>query len=197
MNLQGDDPRTLIMLHGTGGTAEDFARLGAMIAPEAAVLSLAGNVDENGMARFFRRTGEGVYDMDDLARRTHELDAFLEAVLAKHGRDPAKAIGIGYSNGANILANLLFTNPARLGAYALMHPLIPFTPAPNAALAESQVLITAGAHDPICPPALTDGLIDWLQSQGSTVEQLVHRGGHELRQEEIDRLAVWIAKPEA
>ena len=44
--------------------------VGAVVAPEAAVLSVRGNVRENGMNRFFRRRAEGVYDMEDLARRT-------------------------------------------------------------------------------------------------------------------------------
>lgn len=192
-----NDPRTLVCLHGTGGSAREFARIGAMVAPQAAVLAVDGNVIEDGMARFFRRFGEGRYDMEDLARRTGELDGFLAAALADYGRDPAQTIGIGYSNGANILANLLFTNPGRLGRYALMHPLIPFEPAPNPRIAGTRVLITAGERDPICPLPMTVHLSEWLREQRADVVRATHRGGHEIQQQEIERIAGWLEQLEA
>jgi phospholipase/carboxylesterase len=74
------DPRTLLMLHCTGGDEASFAELGPTLAPGAAVLNVRGNVDEHGMSRFFRRLAEGVYDMADLAFRTRALDA-------RRGRD--------------------------------------------------------------------------------------------------------------
>ncbi len=42
-------------------------RLARQILPGAHVISPRGDVSEMGMNRYFRRTGEGVYDMDDLA----------------------------------------------------------------------------------------------------------------------------------
>lgn len=99
------DPRTLLLLHGTGDNEQSFSRLGALMAPEAAVLSVRGNARENGMNRFFRRRAEGVYDMEDLARRTTELIAFLVAAVRHYGLDRTGLIGVGYSNGANILVS--------------------------------------------------------------------------------------------
>ncbi|RWI81584.1 MAG: alpha/beta hydrolase, partial [Mesorhizobium sp.] len=65
-----------------------------------------GDVSEHGAARFFRRTGEGVYDMDDLARATAKMAGFVKGhvEVAK----PSAVFGLGYSNGANILASLVF-----------------------------------------------------------------------------------------
>jgi phospholipase/carboxylesterase len=79
------DARTLLLLHGTGDDERSFSRVGAVVAPEAAVLSVRGNVRENGMNRFFRRRAEGVYDMADLARRTTELIAFVDAAVRHYG----------------------------------------------------------------------------------------------------------------
>ena len=158
-------------------------------AADAAKLSLRGPVDENGMARFFRRRGEGVYDMDDLKRRTADLALFLAAAFHRYGRDPARSIGIGYSNGANILANLAFTQPLALGGYALMHPLIPFDPVPQPGLKGVPVLITSGARDPIAPAPMTAHLEDYFTSHGAKLTRLRHMGGHELRPEEIDAVA--------
>jgi len=179
------DRRTLLMLHGTGDDEAGFARLAPMIAPDAAVLSVRGNVSEHGMARFFRRHAEGVYDMEDLARRTAELAAFLEAAISHYRLDPDALIGVGYSNGANILASLLFTRPALIPRAVLMHPLIPFDPPAQPALAGRALLVTGGERDPIAPAAATRALADWFAGEGAEVRTLLHPGGHELRPEEL------------
>ncbi len=180
------DQPTLVLLHGTGGDETSFADLGRLIAPEAGLLSLRGDVDEFGHARFFRRKAEGVYDMDDLAVRTRKLARFLNDRLDALGIDREHAIGIGYSNGANILANLLAEEPTVLRRMVLMHPLIPFDLPDTPGIAGAQVLITAGAQDPIAPRPVTEALADRLATLGAEVTLAMHPGGHEIRSEEID-----------
>ena len=74
---------TLLMLHGTGGNELDLLPLAGMIDEEASVLSVRGNVLENGMPRFFRRLAEGVFDIEDLIFRTKELNEFLDEAADK------------------------------------------------------------------------------------------------------------------
>ncbi|MEO1200092.1 MAG: alpha/beta hydrolase [Pseudomonadota bacterium] len=181
-----EDQPMLVLLHGTGGDEVSFAELGRMIAPEAGLLSVRGDVDEMGHARFFRRRAEGVYDMDDLAYRTGKLAGFLTKTTHQLGIETDRLVGIGYSNGANILANLLMTRPDLLRRAVLMHPLIPFEPAPQPDLANADVLITAGRNDPISPLALTQRLADWFRAQGAKVNLALHDGGHQLLPQEID-----------
>jgi predicted esterase len=38
----GDDPRTLLLLHGTGGDENDLIPLGQMLAPDAGSVSILG-----------------------------------------------------------------------------------------------------------------------------------------------------------
>ena len=169
---------TLVMLHGTGGDKEGFATLAPMLHPGAGVLALDGDVFEGGARRFFRRTGEGVYDMEDLARRTARLGRFLE------DQDLGEAVGVGYSNGANILANLAITGFTGLRRLVLMHPLIPFEPEwPD--LTGLEVLITAGERDPIGPMPITEALIEGLTGAGARVDAHWHPGGHKFVQSEI------------
>ena len=69
---------TLVLLHGTGGNEEDLLFLGNELEPSASILSPRGKVLENGMSRFFRRLAEGVFDIEDLKFRTHELTDFIQ-----------------------------------------------------------------------------------------------------------------------
>src|ERR1700736_1078194 len=80
----GTTNRTLLLLHGTGGDENDLINLGREIDPGAPLLSPRGKVLENGAPRFFRRLAEGVFDLDDLRRRTDELAAFVEAASSAY-----------------------------------------------------------------------------------------------------------------
>ncbi len=172
----------VLTFHGTGGDEMQFHALAAGIWPSAHVVSPRGDVSEGGALRFFRRTGEGVYDMDDLARRTAALAGFIAAEKARTGA--AEVWGMGYSNGANILAAVSFARPDLADRLILLHPLIPFVPAP-AAMDGVRILVTAGRRDPICPPALSQRLADWYAAQGAEVDLHWHPGGHEIAASEV------------
>ncbi|SEN99688.1 phospholipase/carboxylesterase [Pseudorhodobacter antarcticus] len=187
------DAPLIFVFHGTGGDEHQFFDLAQQLYPGAGVVSPRGDVSEMGAARFFRRTGEGVYDMKDLARRTETMAAFVASHKAQHPDAPA--YGFGYSNGANILASVAMTYPGLFARIGLLHPLIPWEPAANPALSGSQVLITAGKHDPICPWPLSQRLIDWFAAQGAEVSTHIHDGGHELRQPELSALQTLLTAP--
>ena len=176
--------------HGTGGNEHQFVPLVEQILPNAAIVSPRGDVSEYGALRFFRRTGEGVYDMEDLSRRTASMSRFI----AEHRKaNPDRPVyGIGYSNGANILASVLFGNAELFDRVVLMHPLIPWTPQDNPALSDKQILVTAGERDPICPPEGTRTLIEYFEAQRAMVRSLFHGGGHEIRPEEINAIAAFL-----
>ena len=77
--VPGNSARTLLLLHGTGGNERDLIPLGHDLDPDASLLSPRGKVLANGMPRFFRRLAEGVFDLEDLKKRTHELADFVVA----------------------------------------------------------------------------------------------------------------------
>jgi phospholipase/carboxylesterase len=173
----------VFVFHGTGGDEHQFFGLIPQILPEAGIVAPRGDVSEHGANRFFRRTGEGVYDMADLAARTAKMVGFIRAHKARNPGVPV--YGLGYSNGANILASVLLTAPDLFDRAVLMHPLIPWAPDPNPALKAVQVLITAGRRDPICPLPLTEALADYFTAQGSQVALSLQDGGHEVREGEL------------
>lgn len=174
----------LFGFHGTGGDENQFFDFAARLMPQATIVSPRGDVSEGGALRFFRRRAEGLYDMEDLAVRSAALASFIAA-----HRDEAQAgavYGLGYSNGANILAAMMFEDGTLFDGAVLMHPLIPWSPEPNADLKGRDIVITAGRRDPICPPAQTEALAAYLVSQQAHVDQQWHDGGHEIRPNEID-----------
>jgi phospholipase/carboxylesterase len=171
-----------VVFHGTGGDENQFFDLASELLPGARIIAPRGDVSEGGALRYFRRTGEGVYDMDDLAMRTAQMIAFVEARRAESA--PLKVIGLGYSNGANILASVQFAAPGLFDATVLMHPLIPFAP-PKTDFSGKQVLITAGQRDPMAPAAMAQGLSDYFAGNGARTSLFWHPGGHELRPEEL------------
>ncbi|MBD0417260.1 alpha/beta hydrolase [Oryzicola mucosus] len=178
--------------HGTGGDENQLLAFARELVQEATVIAPRGDVSEFGAARFFRRTGEGVYDMDDLARATAKMAGFIRAHV--EATKPSKILGIGYSNGANILASVVFAAPDVFDAAGLMHPLIPFEPKVAGNLEGRRVLITAGRRDPICPPDLTSRLEAHLQALGADVTLEWHEGGHEVRPAEIEAAKTFFAQ---
>ncbi|WP_112310476.1 alpha/beta hydrolase [Pseudogemmobacter bohemicus] len=180
------DHPVLLALHGTGGDEHQFVGLARSMVPGAGIVSPRGDVSEGGANRFFRRTGEGVYDMDDLFARTTKLLQFAEQIRADYPGRPLFAFG--YSNGANILAAMLFRQPRLFDRAALLHPLIPWTPEPQPDLRGLPVLISAGRTDPICPLSASLALIDWFTGQAAAVETVISPGGHQIGQSEITSL---------
>jgi phospholipase/carboxylesterase len=175
----------LFVLHGTGGDENQFFEFGRRLLPEATIVSPRGDISEHGAARFFKRTGEGVYDMEDLARATEKMAAYVKDLTVDHGA--SQILGLGFSNGANILANVLIEK-GLIDASVLMRPLIPFQPKPNPELAGRRVLITAGQRDPICPVPLTEALAAYFETEKAKVTTEWHAGGHDIRPNEIDAI---------
>lgn len=171
-----------VLLHGTGGDENQFFELGGQLLAGARLVAPRGDVSEHGALRYFKRTGEGVYDMADLALRTRQMVDFVTA--RRNETKPSRVVGLGYSNGANILAAVQFAAPELFDATILMHPLIPFTP-PAVDFGGRKVLITAGQRDPMASVAMTEALGDYFTAHGAKAELVWHAGGHELRQEEL------------
>lgn len=182
-----EDGQPLVFaFHGTGGDEHQLFELARQLVPGGGIVSPRGDVSERGAARFFRRTGEGVYDMDDLARATSKMITFVQAHCAAHPESSAYAFG--YSNGANILAAVLLKRPDLFERTGLLHPLVTWQPGEQPGLAGRKVLVTAGKRDPITPWPQSEAFLAWLQSQGADVSTDVHDGGHELRNSEITAL---------
>lgn len=189
--IQGTTATTLVLLHGTGGTERDLIPLARELSAEANILTLRGDVLENGMSRFFRRHAEGVLDLEDLKKQTERFMSFLDEAASKYGIDRDKMIPIGYSNGANLIGSALYRKNT-FYASLLFHPMVPDRTLSLPDLSGSNVFVSAGERDPICPKTETEELTTTLRQAGADVELFYHNGGHELRMEEVEAARTWI-----
>ena len=184
---------TLLLLHGTGGDENDLIPLGQMLMSEANLLSPRGNVPENGMARFFRRLAEGVFDREDLRARTEDLADFIALAASQYGFDPSRVVAAGYSNGANIAASLLLRQPDRLRAAVLLHAMTPFVPESVPDLLGKPIFLSAGRNDPIIPQENTLQLAGLFQAAKADLTLQWHNSGHSLTREEAVAARDWLA----
>src|SRR5690625_2969683 len=182
---------TLLILHGTGGNESDMLPIAGMVDPDASVLSVRGNVLENGMPRFFRRIAEGVFDEEDLIFRTKELNDFLDDAAKEYEFERDNIVAIGYSNGANIAASLLFHYQNALKGAILHHPMVPRRGIDLPDLSGKSVFIAAGTNDPICPAEESTELQTLLENANADVKIHWENHGHQLTIEEVEAARKW------
>jgi phospholipase/carboxylesterase/glyoxalase family protein len=185
---------TLLLLHGTGGDENDLIPLGATLLPGAAILSPRGKVLEGNAPRFFRRIAEGVFDQEDLARRTEELARFIEGAIRTYQLDGDSIYAVGFSNGANIAGSLLLRRPGLLRAAVLLSPMVPFEPEPLPDLGGTSVFIGAGRTDRMSPPEHARRLAELLREAGAAVTLFWHPGGHTISNSELEAARAWLAE---
>jgi phospholipase/carboxylesterase len=190
--VRGSSKRTLLLLHGTGGNEHDLIPLGREIDPAAAILSPRGKVLENGMPRFFRRIAEGIFDEEDLKRRTPELAEFVAAAAQHYELAAGEIVAVGYSNGANIAASLLLLRPETLRAAILFRAMVPLVPEKLPDLSSVRVWIGAGNQDPIIPTSETQRLVDLLRSARADATIRFVNAGHGLTNNEIEIARDWL-----
>jgi predicted esterase len=191
---KGDDPTTLLLLHGTGGDENDLLPLGRMLDERAAFLSLRGKVLEHGAPRFFRRLAEGVFDQEDLVNRTHELAEFVERATSEYDLDPGHIFAVGFSNGANIAASLLLLHPGLLAGAVLLRAMVPFEPETMPDLWGTPVYLAAGRSDTLVPPENTERLAELLREAGAEVTLDWQPGGHGIGRTEVEAARAWLSK---
>ncbi len=184
---------TFLLLHGTGGDEHDLLPLASRIDPTYNVLSVRGEVKENGMNRFFRRLAEGVFDVEDLVYRTKTLIEFVKEASKTYGFDPTKVVALGYSNGANIAASVLFHDNSVFRKAILLHAMVPLRKdLPN--LSGIGVFLSAGRNDRMILPQQTQELHRYLSQANADVVLHWEDGGHGITLKEIEAAKSWLAE---
>ena len=192
LHVPGTSERTLLLLHGTGGTEQDLLPLGRSLDPAAHLLSPRGKVLENGMPRFFRRLAEGVFDEEDLIRRAEELAVFVTNAVEAYDLNPARITAVGYSNGANIASAMMLLHPDILANAALLRGMVPLVPDHLPRLEGRNVLIASGHLDPIVPASNARQLAGLFREAGAEVTLRFENTGHNLTSQTIESTQHWL-----
>lgn len=160
-----------ILLHGTGADENNLLPVAEVLDAEATVLSIRGNVSENGMNRYFKRYGEGQYDVEDLMRRGQELYQFIEEKAEEYGFSLENAIYIGFSNGSNIAINMMLLDDSKINKAMLYAPMYPLDTEEALKLPDAKVFLSMGKNDPIVPKAESDRVINIFKDLGADVTE--------------------------
>lgn len=174
-----------LLLHGTGGDERDLLPLAEMLDPTYSILSVKGEVSENGMARYFKRLGEGQYDLEDLEYRGQELYQFIEESSKEYGFNLEDVIPVGFSNGSNMAINLILREQTPFQKALLFAPLYPLDLENNHKdLSHFNVFLSMGERDPIVTNAQSERVIEIFKERNATVTE-AWVNSHEITQEAV------------
>jgi phospholipase/carboxylesterase len=184
---------TLLLLHGTGGDERDLLPIAKEFGDDLNILSLRGNVSENGMPRFFKRLGMGIFDEQDLTFRTHEMVDFIKGLAQKEGFDITRIIALGYSNGANIAGSTLVLYPDFLAGAILYRAMQPFKSIKTEVKTTNHtpVFMSNGMVDPTIKQADTVKYVGILKDAGFDVADYNLSTGHNLTREDLQLSVNW------
>lgn len=192
MKSNKNKSQILLLLHGTGGNEDDLIPVGKMLSPDSALLSPRGKVLENGMPRFFRRLAEGVFDIEDLKYRTHELADFVDNASRFYRFDLKRTIVVGFSNGANIGASILLLRPEVLSGAILFRAMVPIEPESLPDLSNKRILLSEGLYDPIVSKQEAERLFSILEKSGASITLRWQNSSHNLTEEDVLIAKEWL-----
>jgi predicted esterase len=186
--VPGRLPVTVLLLHGSGGDENDLLPVARAIAPGAAFLSPRGRVMDRGLLRFF------ALDKSDVKERAAELAEWVAEAVAKYEVDRTRLFALGYSNGANMAAALMLLHPGTIAGACLLRARTAVEPEVLPVLAGAPVLISAGQHDELIPPAGAQELAELLTHAGARVDLAVQNAGHELTPADFSLAKQWFGR---
>ncbi|WP_214269731.1 methylhydroquinone degradation carboxylesterase MhqD [Mammaliicoccus lentus] len=183
---QGEQGKPVfLLLHGTGGDERDLLPLAEMLDPSYNVLSVKGEISENGMARYFKRRAEGDYDLEDLEYRGQELYDFIKESSKEYEFNLEAVIPVGFSNGSNMAINLILRESTPFQKALLFAPLYPLDLQDNQKdLSNFKVFLSMGKQDPIVTQEQSERVIEIFKERGAEVHE-TWVNSHEITQEAV------------
>lgn len=188
---KADEP-VFVLLHGTGGDETNLLPVAQVLNIDATILSIRGNVDENGMNRYFKRHGEGQYDVEDLNKRGKELHDFIVEKAKEYDFPLDDVVLFGFSNGSNIGINMLLLEDAAFNKGMLFAPMYPVDLSDNQKdLSDAKILLSMGENDPIVSQEESERVIELFESRGANVAQ-VWVNSHEINEKNVQAAKDWL-----
>lgn len=191
--LPGEPGKPVVLaLHGTGGDEHDLIQISEAVAPGWTYWGIRGKESEHGMNRYFKRFAEGIFDEDDIRMRTPELAEWVRTRRQDEDLAGRPVVALGYSNGANMAANLLLSGSGVLEGAVMLRPMVTLD-WPEASLNGVKGLVISGQIDPICPSEQGAALAGQLREAGAEVEFVTLGVAHNLAQGDIVKASEFLA----
>ena len=158
---------------------------------QAGQLSPRGKVSEGGALRFFRRLGEGIYDMEDVARQSEELANWITAAREEYGIAAASWSRSAIRTAANIAAAVMLRHPGVITRAVLVRAMMPVEElSPD--LSGTKILLLAGQFDPLVPAGESERLAQAFEQFGADVTLEIFRPTHGIVNEDLIAARAWI-----
>lgn len=181
--FEGTTEDVTVMLHGTGGNEQSLVPIAKFLTPDASLIGIRGEVEEGDMLRYFKRYHDGTFDLKSLMKESRKLEDTFEALLPAGGRS-GKTV-VGYSNGSNVMINILKEFGSVFENVILLHP-VNVRPEVNFPDLEGvKVFLTYGENDPFLEKEDFQDLVDALIESNATVEVFEHENGHSIMEDEV------------
>lgn len=188
--------KNLLLLHGTGGDEYSLVDIARYLDDSSRILSFRGNIQENGMNRYFKRNGLNQFDIESLEKETDFLYEEIKKVSAEKNIPLESWVLVGYSNGANIAAHLLLERETELTKGIFFHPISLGVHTKTTALSDKNVWISYGENDPTVNQPDLEELITAFYDRDADVTIAKTTMGHQIIQEEVDAAKNWLQEQE-
>lgn len=192
IHIDNGAPKNLFLFHGTGGDEYDLLSIGELVKDKYNLISLRGNVVENGMFRFFKRISFGVFDQENIKIESEKLSKFISSWNEENNSNADKNVFLGYSNGGNMIIATMFYHPEVIKNAVCMHSMQPFEVTRKLDLAGHKVCVTYGANDTMISSIESTELISTLKKLHVNVTVFKYNHGHAISNEEVQSVTKFL-----
>ncbi|MGL9767001.1 phospholipase/carboxylesterase [Enterococcus sp. DIV1288f] len=184
--------KKLILLHGTGGDEHSLLEIAEFLAPESTLLFFRGNINEQGLNRFFKRNGLNQFDYESLAEESTNLYNEIKDISRSQDIPLTDWIVVGFSNGANIAAHIMLDQQTELKKGLFFHPMSLNEYQEKSELPDTSVWLSFGEGDPIVSNTSFSQLVRAFDLRGAKVTTQVTNQGHQLTMDELTHAKQWL-----
>lgn len=194
---QGEsEGKKFLLLHGTGGDEHSLVDVARFMDEQSTILSFRGEIKEDGMNRFFKRSGVNQFDLPNLEKETDRLLDEIEKHSQQANIPMEDWTIIGYSNGANIAAHLLLERETPVRRAILLHPMFLGVDQAKFSLAGKSVWLSYGLGDSIVTRTAFEKLTDAFNERQADVTAEIFDDGHAVLMEELEKARDWLERQE-
>lgn len=185
--------KNLLLLHGTGGDETSLVDVARFLDGSCRILSFRGEVEEDGMNRFFKRNGLNQFDFASLEAETDKLLAAIEKESVEKNIPLEDWVLVGYSNGANIAAHLLLERQTPLRYGIFFHPMSLEVHTKDFSLTDKKLWLSyGGENDPIVSAEAFNELAESFEKRQADLTVERTEFGHQLSMDELQSARAWL-----